>query len=78
MIILASNRDDSNRDDKKYTTHVHLAFWKQIFLNVYTILLRYTILIQFLDFYLFAAYKCYRHMRNMDGRLPVLLTPYFS
>ena len=54
--------DDSNRDDKKYANSHLLCF-----LEAKT----HITLIEFLDFYLFAAYTLYRNMGNRNDRLPV-------
>ena len=46
---------------KSMQTLTYFAFWMQTLLNVYQIILRHIILIQFWDIYSFAAYTFYRN-----------------
>ena len=48
-----SNRDDSNRDDKRYAKSNLLCFLEAIFLNVYLIILWHIILYRFWIFIYF-------------------------
>ena len=72
-----SNRDDDNRNNKKYVNS-HLCFleantFKRLPNNIKA---RHTYIV--LDFYLFAAYTFYINMGNRNDRLPVWLTTYLS
>ena len=72
IFLSVSNRDDSNRDDKKHVnSHLICYLEEKKTLNSLhnSIEAHHTYLV--FGFYFFAAYTFYRNIGNRDGRLPV-------